>query len=162
MQSESPPCTEPAPRPNQGKVNWWRWFWLAFLVVSLGYAWHCFYVPPNSVAWAENYASAQQKAVQSGKPIIIFFTGKWCVPCRIMKRNVWADEQVTAAVNAAYIPVMIDVDAPGAAAEVTRYGVGATPNTIITEPQGNVLQQKAGGMNKGEFLEMLGKVNPAP
>jgi thioredoxin 1 len=162
LQTQSSPSAEPASRPNQGKVNWWRWFWLAFLVVSLAYAWHSFYVPPNSVAWAKNYASAQQQSVQSGKPIILFFTGKWCVPCRIMKRNVWADEQVTASVNAAYIPVMIDVDAPGAAAEVTRYGVGATPNTIITDPQGNVLQQKAGGMSKGEFLEMLGKVNPAP
>ncbi|HCN24662.1 MAG TPA: thiol:disulfide interchange protein, partial [Candidatus Marinimicrobia bacterium] len=88
-------------------------------------------------------------------------TGKWCVPCRIMKRNVWADEQVTESVNAAFIPVTIDVDDPDAAAALSRYGVGATPNTIITDPQGNVLQQKEGGMGKADFLELLGKLNPS-
>ena len=109
------------------------------LVVSLGYAWYCFYVPSNNVAWAKDYTSAQQQAAQSGKPIILFFTGKWCVPCRIMKRNVWADEQVTASVNAGFIPVTIDVDDPNAAAALSRYRVGATPTTIITDPQGKVL-----------------------
>ena len=159
--SQLSPSTEPASRPDRGKFNWWRWFWIATLVVSLSYAWYCFYVPSNSIAWADNYTSAQQQAAQSGKPIILFFTGKWCVPCRIMKRNVWADEQVTASVNAAFIPVMIDVDDPDAAARVRRYSVGATPNTVITDPQGNVLQQKEGEMGKADFLELLGKLNPS-
>ncbi len=78
-----------------------------------------------------------------------------------MKRNVWADKQVTAIVNAAFIPVTIDVDDPDAAAAMSRYRVGATPNTIVTDPDGNVLQQKQGGMDKAEFLELLGKSNPS-
>ena len=136
--------------------EFWRFFWLVFLVVSLGYAWYSFYAPSNTVAWADDYRSAQQQASKSGKPIIIFFTGKWCVPCRIMKRKVWSDEQVTAMVNAAFIPVTIDVDDPDAAAVLSRYRVSMTPITIITDPQGNVLQWKKGGMNKAEFLEWLG------
>ena len=160
--SQSPPSTEPSSRPDRGKFLWlWVWFWRVTLVVSLSYAWYCFYVPSNSIVWADNYTSAQHQAAQSGKPIILFFTGKWCVPCRIMKRNVWADEQVTESVNAAFIPVTIDVDDPDAAAALSRYGVGATPNTIITDPQGNVLQQKEGGMGKADFLELLGKLNPS-
>ena len=160
--SQSPPPADPASQPHRGKVfRFWRCFWIVILVVSLGYAWYCFYAPSNNIAWADDYTSAQQQATQSGKPIILFFTGKWCVPCRIMKRNVWADEQVTASVNAAFIPVTIDVDDPDAAAALSRYRVGVTPNTIITDPQGNVLQQKEGGMDKAEFLELLGKVNPS-
>ncbi len=152
--------TEPASRPNQSWLLWlWRWFWRVNLVVSLVVVWYCFYVPNNNIAWAQDYASAQQLSVQSGKPMILYFTGKWCVPCRIMKRNVWADNEVAASVNAAFIPVVIDVDDADAGSEVSRYGVGATPNTIITDPKGNVLQQKAGGMGKVEFLEMLGKTN---
>jgi thiol:disulfide interchange protein len=65
-----------------------------FLVVSLAYAWYCFYVPANTIAWADNYASAQTLATDSGKPIILYFTGKWCVPCRVMQRQVWADASV--------------------------------------------------------------------
>jgi len=92
--------------------HFWRCFWLTFLVVSLAYAWYSFYVPSNSIAWAADYASAGQQAADSGKPVILYFTGEWCVPCRVMKRQVWADEQVMALVNANFIPVAIDVDNP--------------------------------------------------
>ena len=159
-QSQSPRSTDPVSKTGQGKsFNFWRWFWLSFLVVSLGYAWYCFYVPSNNIAWAHDYPSAQQQAAQTDKPIILFFTGKWCVPCRIMKREVWADAQVMAAVTTVFIPVMIDVDDLESAAVLSRYRVGVTPNTIITDPQGNVLQQKEGGMGKAEFLELLRRLN---
>ena len=159
VQSQLHSSKEAAVQPLRAKFNWWRWFWIATLVVSLPYAWYCFYVPSNSIAWADNFSSAQQQSGQSGKPVIIYFTGKWCVPCRIMKRNVWADKEVTSLVNTQFIPVMIDVDDPDSASTRSRYSVGTTPNTIITDPKGNVLQQKAGGMGKAEFLEMLGNLN---
>ena len=151
--------TDPASKPNRGmRFNFWRWFWISFLVVSLGYAWYCFYVPRNNIAWANDYTTAQQQASLSGKPLILFFTGKWCVPCKIMKRNVWADAQVAASVNAEFIPVMIDVDDPGAAPALSRYRIGATPTTIYTDPHGNVLQQVAGGIGKEEFFQLLEKL----
>jgi protein disulfide-isomerase len=160
-QSQSSPSTDPASQPHRGAFRWWwRWFWRVTLVVSLGFAWYAFYVPSNNIAWANDYASAQQQAAQSGKPIILFFTAKWCVPCRIMKRTVWADEQVAASVNAGFLPVAIDVDAPDAAAALDRYHVGPTPTTIITDPQGEVLQRVDGGMSKTDFLALLGKLNP--
>ena len=159
VQSQLQPSTQESAQPHRARFNWWRWFWIATLVVSLPYAWYCFYVPSNSIAWADNFSSAQQQATQSGKPVIIYFTGKWCVPCRIMKRNVWADKEVTSLVNNGFIPVMIDVDDPDSASTRSRYSVGATPNTIITDPNGNPLQQNAGGMSKTEFLEMLGSLH---
>ncbi|MDX2038696.1 MAG: thioredoxin family protein [Isosphaeraceae bacterium] len=158
-ESQAPPPPEPAPRPGRGKINWWRRFWLATLVVSLGYAWHCFYVPSNSIAWAENYPSAQRRAVESGKPLILFFTGNWCVPCRIMKRNVWADEQVAASVHAGFIPLAIDGDDPNAAATWSRYGIEVTPTTIIVDPHGKVLFQRAGEIGRDDFLELLANLN---
>ena len=160
LQSQLPTSSDSKSLPNRKPFfHFWRVFWLSFLAVSLVYVLYCFYVPSNGVAWADNYTVAQEQAVQSGKPMILFFTGKWCVPCRIMKRNVWADQQVTATVNAAFIPVMIDVDEPDAAAAMTRYRVGVTPNTIVIDPQGNVLRQRQGGMGKAEFLELIGALN---
>ena len=159
--SQSPPSTDPASQPHRGKFNWWRWFWLGTLVVSLGWAWYDFYVPANKVTWAKDYASARQHAAQSGKPMILFFTAKWCVPCRIMKRTVWADEQVEATVNAGFTPVTIDVDDPHAAAALSGYRVGATPTTIITDPHGKVLERVEGGMGKADLLKLLGRLNPS-
>ena len=156
------PSTEPETVTSKGKSGrFWQVFWLAFLVVSLAYAWYCFYAPSNNVSWADDFASAQQQAAQSGKPVILFFTAKWCSPCRIMKRNIWADEQVAASVNAEFIPVTIDVDDPDAAAALSRYRIGVTPTTIITDPQGKVLEQVEGGMGKTDFLKFLGRLNPS-
>jgi protein disulfide-isomerase len=136
----------------------WRWFWRVTLVVSLAYAWYCFYVPRNDIAWAGEYSSAQQLALESGKPMIIFFTGKWCVPCRIMKRTVWADGEVESVVNAGFTPVLIDLGEPGASSEILeRYKVNASPTTIISDAEGNVLEHVQGAMSKSELLALLEK-----
>ena len=72
-----------------------------------------------------------------------------------MKRQVWADERVIALVNAQFIPVAIDVDNAGHAAVMARYKIGGPPVTIVTDPQGKVLDWRAGGISKSEFLELL-------
>ena len=133
----------------------WRLFWLTFLVVSLAYASYSFYVPSNDLAWANNMVSAQEIANHSDKNVLVFFTGKWCVPCRIMKREVFADKKVMKAIKAQVIPVMINIDDPNAEELVKHYKIGGTPVTIFTDPKGNVLDYAVGKIGKTRFLEML-------
>jgi protein disulfide-isomerase len=158
--SQPSSSTGTASKPHRGKFNFWRWFWLGTIPVSLVWVYYDFYVPSNHVTWAKDYASAQQQAAKSGKPILLFFTGGWCVPCRIMKRKVWADELVESVVRAGFTPVMIDMDDPKVAEMVSHYSVVATPTTIITDPKGSILKRAQGGMGKAEFLELLEKLNP--
>ena len=74
-----------------------------------------------------------------------------------MKRQVWADNQVMNTVNAAFIPVTIDVDDPDNASLLVRYNIAGTPTpiTIITDSKGNALEWRVGGIGKSEFLELL-------
>ncbi|TWT34932.1 thioredoxin family protein [Blastopirellula retiformator] len=150
---ESPAPTSPPT--TKRPLNLWRAFWLTFLVASLGYAWYCFYVPANSIAWAQDFPAAQQQAAESDKPMVLYFTGAWCVPCRIMKRQVWADEEVTLAVNGQFVPVSINVDSPENAEVLSRYNIGGAPVTIVTDAAGNALRWRVGGISKVEFLELL-------
>jgi protein disulfide-isomerase len=145
---------------NRKPHPFWRWFWLTFLVACLGYAWYSFYVPSNDVVWAGDIASAQELATESGKPVMMFFTATWCVPCRIMKREVFSDSKVAGAINAQVIPVMIYADSPGGEAAFRQYNVEGTPITIFTDPQGNVLNYAVGGIGKAKFMEMLGNLKP--
>ena len=151
--------TEPLPNRIR-RFNFWRCFWLTFLVVSLAYAWYCFYAPTNNIVWVDNFVSAQKQSAVTGKPIILYFTGKWCVPCRVMKRQVWADKEVEALVNAQFIPVPIDLDNPENAELLTRYNVGGAPVVIVTDPLGNAMRWRAGGMGKSEFLDLLREPKP--
>lgn len=137
------------------KHPFWRWFWLTFLVASLGYAWYSFYVPSNDVEWAEDIASARELASDSGKPMMLFFTADWCVPCRIMKREVFADSEVMKVLNAKLVPVMIYEDSPGGEAAFSQFNVKGTPITILTDAGGNVLDYAVGGISKAEFMELL-------
>lgn len=139
--------------------QFWRWFWLTFLVASLAYAWYSFYVPSNDIEWA-SITSTKELANNSGKKTLLFFTGKWCVPCRIMKREVFADKEVESAINSKLIPVMIDIDNPNTNEIVKYFKIGATPTTIILDSQGKVLDYAVGKIGKKKFLEMLSNIEP--
>ena len=156
--SDQQSSTQPIPKNSRNAIRlFWRVFWLAFLVISLAYAWYSFYTPSNSVSWSPDYAAAQGQSVQSDKPMILFFTATWCSPCRIMKRTVWADEQVATEVNERFIPLMLYADDPDMTEVFNRYSVSATPTTIITDPQGNVLDWVQGKLKKDDFLKFIRK-----
>lgn len=146
-------------KPTRGILHrLWQGFWLTTLVVSLGYAWYCFYVPKNEIAWAESYPAGKQLAATTGKPMVLFFTGEWCVPCRIMKRTVWADEEVESTVNHGFTPILIDVGNSTASSEaLDQYKIHTTPTTIVADGSGEVLQQFNGAMSKSELLSLLDK-----
>jgi protein disulfide-isomerase len=46
-------------------------------VGSVAFAWYSFYVPSNSIAWAQDFTVAQEQAGDTGKPILLFFTAEW-------------------------------------------------------------------------------------
>ena len=133
----------------------WRWFWLTFLVVSLAYAWYSFYTPSNDIKWVSNITSIQELPKNSNKNTLLFFTGKWCSPCQIMKREVFADNEVEKIVNSQVTPVMIDIDNPSTKELVKYYKIDTTPTTIIVNSQGKVLDFVVGKIEKKKFLEML-------
>lgn len=133
----------------------WRWFWFTFLVVSLAYAWYSFYTPSNDIKWTNDITSIQELTNNSDKNTLLFFTGKWCSPCRVMKREVFADPEVEKIVNSRVTPVMIDIDDPSTQEQVKYYKVSSTPTTIIVDSQGEVLEYAVGAISKNKFLKML-------
>ena len=133
----------------------WRWFWLIFLVASLAYAWYSFYAPANEIEWVNDITTSQELTKFPSKNTLIFFTGKWCSPCKIMEREVFADDEVERIINTQVTPVMIDIDNPNTNEIVNFYKVSATPTTIILDSHGKVLDYVVGKIGKKEFLEML-------
>ena len=137
--------------------RFWQCFWLTFLVVSLAYAWYSFYAPSNDIKWAKNTTSIGELTRDSNKKTLLFFTGKWCSPCQIMKREVFADKEVSKVINSQFTSVIIDVDDPNAKELVQYYKVNATPTTLIIDSEGNVMDKAIGKIDKEEFLEILSK-----
>ena len=57
-----------------------------------------------------DYNEALQASLQTGKPILIDFTGYGCVNCRKMEASVWTDPRVSEIINKRYILVSLFVD----------------------------------------------------
>jgi thioredoxin 1 len=136
--------------------RFWQVFWLSFLVISLWYAGYSFWAPSNQIAWTKDLSAAQIKAAELDKPMVLFFTGKWCSPCRVMKREVWADEEVMDVVNKGFLPVLLDVDDPDVAPVLSQFGIQGTPWTMVMEASGVVKEARFGAIGKADFLKMLG------
>ncbi|MCI5080082.1 MAG: thioredoxin family protein, partial [Saprospiraceae bacterium] len=123
---------------------------------SLGYAWYSFYAPSNDIKWEANITSIEDLTNNSSnKNSLLFFTGTWCSPCRIMKREVFADKEVEEKVNSKVNPIIINIDDPNTKEIVSYYKVGATPTTIIVDSKGAVLEYAVGKIDKKKFLEIL-------
>lgn len=133
----------------------WSWFWLTFLIVSVSYAFYSFYTPSNDVKWSRGISSTQALSKDSGKNKLLFFTGKWCSPCRIMKREIFADQNIAKIINTELVAIEIDIDDPNTKEIVKRYNVSATPTTIILDSQGKTLDYAIGRIEKKKFIEML-------
>lgn len=109
----------------------------------------------NAVVWQTDFAKAQKQAAVAKKEILLRFSASWCPPCRVMDAKVWPDQKVAAAVTTNYIPVMIDVDAPGGDTLADKYGVQAIPTVIRLNSKGKVMKS-ANFMSAPETLEFLG------
>lgn len=136
----------------------WKFFWLSFLVVSLAYAWYSFYAPSNSVNWDNKIASTQEISNTFDKNTVLFFTAEWCSPCRIMKREVFANEEVEHRINSEFAATMVDIDEVKSKALVNHFKIVATPTTVIVNAEGEVLDYAVGKINKARFLDMLNTI----
>jgi len=101
-------------------------------------------------AYEEGLAVAQE----TGRPILLNFTADWCKFCRKMKAETYADPQVAAALNAGFVPVMIDTEKdPRRAAE---YFVRGLPTIWFVESNGKTrITNLPGYVDAPTFLQIL-------
>jgi thiol:disulfide interchange protein len=110
--------------------------------------------PPDGIEWRTSFPAALDEARESGKPMLVNFTADWCPPCRVMKHDVWPDEQVQHAITESFVPVMIDVDDPSNAMVGRQYGVMSIPTILVVDADGKVLRQ-GNFMTRNSLLQFL-------
>jgi thioredoxin 1 len=111
-------------------------------------------LPESTIPWREDYAAALEESKSSGKPVLVVFSASWCPPCKTMKREVWPDAEVAAAVESGFVPMYVDVDLKQYGPVVQRYNVRGIPSILILDGEGQVLRQ-AGSMSRSKTLKFL-------
>lgn len=110
--------------------------------------------PAASVEWRADFSRAQDEAKRTGKPVLVAFSAGWCPPCLVMKHEVWPDAEVGRAVNLNFVPVLVDVDDPRAAAVTEQYQVEGVPAVLVVGSDGQVLR-RASYLSKAKAISFL-------
>lgn len=103
--------------------------------------------------WHTDPKKALAAAKKSGKPVHVFFSTAWCVPCKAMVKDVYPSEDVKKALSA-YEPLYLDGDQYNSFAQ--KYRVNMYPSFITMDADGKLLRRsEANSMNKEDFMVWL-------
>lgn len=103
---------------------------------------------PQQTVWHDAYASAQKRAADDGKDLLIVFTGSdWCAPCIELEQRVFSQESFTIVAERAFVLTRLDYPRSAAAKErvpdaaanqalAERHRVTQFPTVILTHADG--------------------------
>lgn len=98
--------------------------------------------------------AAEQKAAAENKLIFIDFYADWCMPCKMMAKQVFTDSIVGEYYNQKFINLQINVEKEENQKWVKQYKVTSMPTLAILHPDGKVISLSSGARDKDDFLKM--------
>lgn len=111
----------------------------------------------GNIAWETEVDAAKAKASRLKRPMLIYFTASWCLPCQQMKKHVFPNAKVGKTLAELYVPLKVDLSdrGPVEGEFAMKYGIRGIPTMVITNAQGNVIDEHAGPIGAGELVEWL-------
>ena len=105
------------------------------------------------IRWNRSPEETLSAARQSGKPILVFVSAKWCHYCTKMKQDTWSDKRVDAAVAEHFETLVLDGDRDRQI--VSKMELDGFPATLVYTPDGQYISQKGGYMPPEQTLTWL-------
>ncbi|MGZ3428350.1 MAG: thioredoxin family protein [Polyangia bacterium] len=100
---------------------------------------------PAGLRWRLDAAAAEREAAKAHRPLVIFFSAEWCMPCKEMLVKSFADPAVAELIARRFVPLLVDVtndDAPSAALR-DRFHVLALPTLLVRRGGDERLRQES-------------------
>ena len=124
-------------------------------------------VPQSLVQWID-YDSALEKAKKEPKLIFVDVYADWCIPCRVMDKNVYMDPTVASILNKKFYPVKLDVDSEtpilcdGKKVSTKKcftdvWELNVLPSFVLVAPKGLSILTVTDSMSPQEMQMLLNK-----
>lgn len=111
---------------------------------------------PHNLNCFHDYESGMLYAKQTGKPVLVDFTGWSCVNCRKMEDNVWSQPKILKKLSEDYILISLYVDDKTKLPENEIYTSSFTGKTIkTTGAKWNDLQSRVFNTNSQPYYVLL-------
>jgi thiol:disulfide interchange protein DsbD len=94
------------------------------------------------------------------RPVWLYFTADWCMPCKEMERVTFTDKRVAHELER-FVSIRIDCtdsDSPPAAAALKRWNVLAMPTVVILDAAGKELRRISQYLSADELVPILTKI----
>lgn len=91
----------------------------------------------SSIRWQHFEPAALKAAAAADRPVLLVITAPWCTHCRALMAESFTDAQVVAAVEAGFVPMLVDAERRPDVNQ--RYGSGAWPTIAWLTPEGELL-----------------------
>jgi YHS domain-containing protein/thioredoxin-related protein len=105
------------------------------------------------INWLREFERARNEAQSLDRPLLLFFTAKWCPACLRVERTVFVDKRVIEFISERYVAVHVDADA--APELVEAWNVDRLPTALIISSAGTVLGKIEGFRPADKYLSEL-------
>ena len=99
------------------------------------------------------WSEAVAKAKNENKPVFLDIYATWCGPCKLLKKQTFADKEVAKFYNTNFINVSLDGETGDGEVLAQKYQIPGYPTLIILDNKENPLYATAGFMPPKDFLE---------
>lgn len=141
--------------------------WTALLVLAFAGAAFAQLPVQRSVRWM-GYDEALAKAKKSPRLIFVDLYADWCIPCRVMDKNVYSDPSVAASLNNRFYAVKLNADSQdsiscdGIRNTVKRcffdtWELNSLPAFVLLAPKGLTILTVTESMSPQEMQGLLQK-----
>lgn len=113
------------------------------------------------ISWLDDYASAQQLALASGRPLLVDFGASWCAACEELDRHTFSDASVVRE-GQRFVPVRVDLspgkDTPAKQQVLRSYNQRGLPLVVLHDRSGREAQRITSFVKAPEFLALMRSV----
>lgn len=111
-----------------------------------------------AVDWQNSYASALARAKKEKKLVMVDIYATWCLPCKQLEKETFANKDVEARLSNQVISVKLDLEKILDNAELAKqFARDTIPYVVFLDSDGKKLSEFVGFLTADEFLKELDK-----
>ncbi|MDF1698458.1 MAG: thioredoxin family protein [Saprospiraceae bacterium] len=114
--------------------------------------------PINSFAFnfvqSDNLKSVLKQAKQENKLVFVDIYTTWCLPCKMMDKDVFTHQETADIINKDFISYKVDAEKSNGPIISFNYDVNVFPTLLFLDSNGDILERKEGAAYHREILSL--------
>jgi len=110
--------------------------------------------PGVNFSTAKSMSDILEKAEKSEKLVFVDIMTDWCLPCKMMDKDVFSNPEVADFMNQNFINYKVDAEKGNGPMVSLVYEVKTFPTLLFVDSKGKVIVKKVGAAYHSELMEM--------